>query len=191
MATNQKNNAQSKKNEVGLTQEQAETVVKKTRGGKTISVEHNNTATNEEMKAYIKSVMRWRKRSMVKTDEECAERLDEFFQTIAETGELPTVEKMCLALGVSRITVWSWEQGKGCSPERANMIKMAKQMLAALDAELVQHNKIPQVTYIFRSKNFYGMRDQTDVVVSPANPLGEQKTQAQLEEYIDAIDASD
>lgn len=181
--------SETPKDKVSLSDEQAQAVVKKKRGGKIASVELHNTASNEEMKQYIGSVLYWRKRTPVKTDEECAERLDEFFQHIYETGELPTVEKMCLALGVDRRTVYSWEMGTRQGPARQQMIKQAKQILAALDAELVQHNKIPQVTYIFRAKNFYDMRDQTDVVVAPQNPLGDQKTPEQLQEYLDVIDA--
>lgn len=177
------------KSQVSLTDEQVQAVAKKKRGGKTASAELYNTASQTEMKSYINSVLYWHGRSKVTTDQECADRLNEFFQHISETGELPSVEKLCLALGTNRMQIWRWEHGEGCGPERASMIQQAKQIMAALDAELVQRNKIPQVTYIFRAKNFYGMKDQTDVVVAPSNPLGEQKTTEQLEEYIDAIDA--
>lgn len=187
--TNRKRTTKPKQSETGLSQAQAEQVVKKTRGGKTISVEYNNTATQSEMKSYIGSVLYWQGRTKVASDQECAERLNEFFQRIGETGEMPSVEKMCLALGTNRMQVWRWEHGEQCSPERTHMIQQAKQMLAALDAELVQHNKIPQVTYIFRAKNFYGYKDQTDVVVTPSNPLGEQASPEQLEEYLNVIDA--
>ena len=79
---------------------------------------------------------------------------------------------MCLALGADRTTVWNWQNGINCSPVRAAMIKQAKSMLAALDADLVSKGKIPVVSYIFRSKNFYNMSDQTEVVITPNNPLG-------------------
>lgn len=46
------------------------------------------------------------------------------------------------------------------------MVKKAKQILASIDAELVSSGKIPQVVYIFRSKNFYGMSDQQEIVVN-------------------------
>ena len=177
------------KSQVSLTDEQVQAVTKKKRGGKTASLELYNTATQPELKQFINSVLYWQGRSKVTTDQECADRLNEFFRHIGETGELPSVEKLCLALGTTRMQVWRWEHGEGCGPERTHMIQQAKQILAALDAELVQRNKIPQVTYIFRAKNYYGMKDQTDVVVAPSNPLGEQKTTEQLEEYIDAIDA--
>ena len=88
---------------------------------------------------------------------------------------------MCLALGTYRDAVWGWERGEKGSV-RAEMIKKAKFILAAMDAELVQQNKIPQVTYIFRSKNYYGMKDQQEVVVTPTNPVGDATAQKELAE---------
>ena len=149
--------------------EQAVSVVKKKRGSKPASLEANLTATKPEMQQMISNVLYWYKREMVKSDEECADRLNEFFQHINQTGEIPTVEKMCLALGTVRSVVWEWENGsKG--KVRADIIKRAKEILAALDAELVSNNKIPQVTYIFRAKNFYQMADKTEVVLAPGTP---------------------
>jgi hypothetical protein len=36
-----------------------------------------------------------------------------------------------------------------------------------MDAELAQEGKIQPVVYMFRAKNYYGMKDQQDVVVTP------------------------
>ena len=152
------------------------------RGSKSASVEATTTASKEDIKQITGNILYWYKRDIVKTDEECAERLDEFFTHINETGEIPTVEKMCLALGTTRKTVWEWENGRTNGGRRAAMIQKAKEILAAIDAELVSHGKIPQVTYIFRSKNFFGMRDQTDIVVTPNNPLGESVTAEEIAE---------
>jgi hypothetical protein len=78
---------------------------------------------------------------------------------------------MCLALGTVRQVVWEWEQGK-LTPARADMIKKAKEILASLDAELVSKGKIPQITYIFRAKNFFQMSDKQEFTLIPGNPLG-------------------
>lgn len=168
--------------------------MKKTRGGKSASVEINNTATKEEIKQILKNNLYWYKRDIVKSDEECAERLNEFFERLAETGEIPTVEKMCLALGTYRRTVWEWEQGY-VGETRGRMIKKAKEILAALDAELVSRGKIPQVTYIFRAKNFFGMSDNSTVtLVNGSDPLGEITDEKELQERIEGsivIDAED
>lgn len=159
-------------------------VAKKKPGGKSASIEINNTAKKQEISQIIKNGLKWVKRDIVKSDEECAERLDEFFAECARTGEIPTVEKMALALGTVREVVWKWGNGVGCSSERSLMIKKAKQILANIDAELVLGRKIPETTYIFRSKNYYGMRDNVELTVAPQNPLGDTLDQKELEAKI-------
>ena len=143
----------------------------KKRGSKSASVEANCTANKAEISEIIQNSLKWCKREIVKTDEECAERLNEFFYECQTTGEIPTVEKMSLSLGTTRKTVWEWERGN-LGYTRSNMIKKAKEILASMDAELVQKGKIPQITYIFRAKNFYGLSDKTEVEVSTPNLLG-------------------
>lgn len=104
-----------------------------------------------------------------KSDEELCERLNFFFSQCAETQQLPTWEKMANCIGYHRSTLYDWESGatSGFSPQTKYIIKKAKQILASIDAELAQEGKIQPVVYMFRSKNFYGMRDQQDVVVTP------------------------
>ena len=144
-----------------------------------------SSASSGEITDILNSVLRWQKATPVRTDEECATRLELFFNSLAETGELPTVEKMALALGVTRMSLWNWENGVKCSAARTEMIRRAKEILAAMDAELVSRNKIPQVTYIFRAKNFFGMKDQTDVVVTPNNPIGAEIPEEELRKRIE------
>ena len=139
------------------------------------SVEKHCTAKREEISAILKDVVKWQKQPKVKSDDELEERVEQFFQTCIDTGEIPSVEKLCLAIGSYRQEVWNWEQGTGCSQRRVDIIKRAKQAIAAMDAELVANRKIPETTYIFRSKNYYGMKDQQEVVVAPSNPLGEEQ----------------
>ena len=159
--------------------EAGEQIVKTNRGSKSASIEKTTTASKNEIKDILKNSLYWYKREIVKTDEECAERLNEFFTRLAETGEIPTVEKMCLALGTVRNTVWTWEQGN-LGDARMHMIKKAKEILASLDAELVSRGKIPQITYIFRAKNFFGMKDVQDYILTPNNPLGSDSDPATM-----------
>ena len=60
------------------------------------------------------------------------------------------------------------------------MIKKAKEILAAMDAELVSKGKIPQVTYIFRAKNFFGMQDQQELVLTPNNKRGDEVNEQEI-----------
>jgi len=144
----------------------AEVKPRRKRGLKSASIMDNTTARPDEIARAVKNSFQYFNREIVKSDEECAERLNAYFRDCQEQQMLPTVENMCLALGTVRRTVWDWENGISCSATRTNMIKKAKQILAAIDAELVSSGKIPQVVYIFRAKNFFGMADQQEIVVS-------------------------
>lgn len=127
----------------------------------------------EEVTRIVKESVQYFRRKGVKTNEEIAEGLDQYFADCVANGQIPTVEDMALALGTTRQTLWEWENKVTQNPERAEMINRAKEIIAAIDAKLAVEGKITPVTYIFRSKNYYGMRDQQEVVLSPVNPLGE------------------
>ena len=138
------------------------------RGSKSASVVDNNSARPEEIQKAIHNAYQYFNREIVKSDEECAERINAYFRDCYEQQMIPTVENLSLALGTVRRTLWGWENGDGCSQTRSNMIKKAKQILAAIDADLVSAGKIPQVVYIFRAKNFFGMSDQQEITINAA-----------------------
>jgi hypothetical protein len=105
---------------------------------------------------------------------------------------------MCLALGYARETIWRWENGgEGSTPARCNLIKKAKDIIATYDANLVAEGKLNPVTYIFRSKNYYGMKDQQEHVITPNNPLGDVTSPEEIKKRLaegipeDIIDIED
>lgn len=134
-------------------------------------------------------------RTKVKSDEELEDRLSQFFLICAETDQTPTVEKMVLCTGYTRSGLFDIECGyrKGFSSDTASIIKKAKEFLAAFDADLLVKNKLNPVAYIFRSKNYYGMKDQTETVLTTRDPMGEEATQEEIQnrllEGTEVIDA--
>ena len=118
----------------------------------------------------------------VKDDEELAQRLADYFQHCAVTGERPTVEQLAQCTGYTIGTVYDWEVGRkrGFSSETGAIIKKAKEFLRVFDAKMVAEGALNPVVYIFRAKNYYGMRDQQDIVVAPSNPLGPDPDANQL-----------
>jgi hypothetical protein len=131
-------------------------------------------AKADDVRRIGKSLLKWYKMEKAVTDEEIRERLERYFVETLEAGEIPTVEEMCLALGYARHTIWRWEVGEeGSTPARRNLIKKAKEFLASFDAKMVQEGKINPVTYIFRAKNYFGLQDKQEYVLTPNNPLGD------------------
>jgi len=163
--------AEKKKNDLV---EVGEQIVKKKRGSKSASLAHNTSAKADDIRRIGASLLKWYNMEKAVTDEEIRERLEMYFVTTLEAGEIPTVEEMSLALGYDRKTLWSWEVGgEGSTPVRRNLIKKAKEFLASFDAKLVQEGKVNPTTYIFRAKNYFGLKDEVEYVLTPNNPLGE------------------
>ena len=105
----------------------------------------------------------------VQSDEELAQRLNDYFVRCAENGQIPTVEEMCMSTGFSYSTCYDWEVGrnKGFSSETSKIIKKAKEMLKTFDAKLVISGKLNFLAYCFRAKNYYGMVDKQEMVLTP------------------------
>ena len=132
------------------------------------------TEKKEEITRIVGESVQYFKSCTVRNDEELMDRIDNYFQQCLETGQIPTVEDMALAIGITTQRMYQWEhQIDGRNQSRAEIIQRAKAVLAAIDAKLVTEGKIPQVTYIFRSKNFFGMKDQQETIITHNNPLGE------------------
>ena len=130
----------------------------------------------------------WLTRDIPKTDEEFIARTNEYFVHQFENGLLPTWESYCLALGTTNETVFNWMNTGSKGLVVSNLCKNVKQLMASNDAQLAATGKIQPVVYIFRSKNYYGMKDQADVVISTNNGI-EHKTEAELrEKYKDYIE---
>ncbi|MBQ7347785.1 MAG: hypothetical protein IJW55_07495 [Clostridia bacterium] len=173
------------KNKPEITQEQAAEIAAQTNKpvrNRPMSVEKSNSASKNDISRIVANTIGWMKMQPPADDDECEERLYAFFDTCAARGEIPSVEKMALALGVTRQSLWNWEHGlKSATERRRQMIQRAKEALAAIDAELVYENKIQQVAYIFRAKNYFGMSDKTEVSIAPTDNLEPTTTAEELQ----------
>lgn len=152
------------------------------------STELNCTATNEEVIAMVQKAYILFDRPHATTDEEVCESFNWYFQEyLPKTGAFPTIEGLSLSCGVDRKTLEAWGRGEyQSSPMRQGIVQKGIGILAELDAQLVQNGKIPQVVYIFRSKNFYGMQDAVKVEHVTTRPDAESP-ESLASKYADAI----
>ena len=106
------------------------------------------------------------------TSQELQERFDKLFQLCLDNNFIPTVEALALCSGIGRRDLWEIETGvshKGSG--MGDIIKNAKDFIATLEAELARDGEINPTVYIFRAKNYFGMTDKQEVVVTPNNML--------------------
>lgn len=147
-----------------------EGVKKRGRGGKYNFPSTVEPEDPEVVRAAMGSVLYWYRRgndSPCTNDEEVQDRVDEYILECYQTGQRMTVEKLALALGVTRETLHSWETGATQSKRRSDIIKRAKDTIASYDADMVTSGKMNPVPYIFRAKNYYGMKDQQEITIEP------------------------
>lgn len=114
------------------------------------------------------------------------ERICTYFSVCADDDMKPSVTGLALAIGVCRKTLWQWSQGE--NSDRSNTIKKAYTILNLMMEEYMQNGKINPVSGIFLMKNNFGYSDKQEFVLTPNNPLGEQKNMEELEQrYIDSV----
>ena len=106
------------------------------------------------------------------TSQELAERFDKLFEVCLENGFIPVVEALALCSGINRRDIWEIENGLSHKGDgMGDVIKEAKDFIATMEAELARDGEINSTVYIFRAKNYFGMSDRQEVVVTP-NPRG-------------------
>jgi hypothetical protein len=109
----------------------------------------------------------------INSDDAVKDRIHEYFTYCIEKDMKPGVEGMCMALGISRSTLWDWEVGRSRSEpngSRSDIIKKSKQFLAQYLEGLAQNGKINPVTAIFMLKNHFNYKDSQDINIVPNNP---------------------
>ncbi len=129
----------------------------------------------------------------VKSDDELRQRFDEYFQRCATTGQIPTIEELYMSTGYTYDGIYDWVTGrrKGFSPETAEIIKKARNFMRTFDAKLVTSGKLNFLTYCFRSKNYYGMVDKVEHVLTPNNPLGDVASTSDIQKRLEGGVAED
>ena len=143
---------------------------------------HVNPGDNSKYIKHALTFMKWGKPNMTKIDE-VRQRVTDYFDVCEANDMKPSVESLALAFGVDRKTLWCWVQGAESDyipKECRDMIKVAHTAINSMMADYMQNGKINPVSGIFLMKNNMGYADQSEVVITPNNPLGDAKNPEQI-----------
>lgn len=88
--------------------------------------------------------------------EEINKRLDDYFKMCSDNAIIPTVEAMELVLGVSRQSLWKWQQSE-C--EAGEIIGRAKAIINTMIATATMSGKCNPVYSIWLQKNHFNYSD--------------------------------
>lgn len=146
------------------------------------------------IRKFVSEIQRNNQKRLVSNDHELAQRIADYYNECAETGTVPCIEEMYLSTGFSigECEDIAHRRTQGFSTNTWRIIQKGRDFQRVFDAKLMLAGKINVTAYIFRAKNYYGMRDQYDVVTTPHDPMGETKTRQQLvEQYQQGMETID
>lgn len=126
------------------------------------------------------------KQPRVTSDEEMLDRIAAYFSACVERGSHPVIEELCLYLGYTYHGIYDIETGKrkGFSANTAKIIKKAKFVVQTLDAKLATSGHLNFLAYCFRAKNYYGMADKVEHVITPGTEREEYDAKSIAERYL-------
>lgn len=117
----------------------------------------------------VTSLKQLHDRGKPETDEEIKQRIDEYFLFCQQSSIRPGIESLCMALHISRTTLFNWNNGIGCSEMCQELIQSAKAFIGAFIEQAMLGGKISPPSGIFLMKNWLSYKDAISIEESIPN----------------------
>lgn len=109
------------------------------------------------------------------TDEETKDRIDEYFSFCERSSIRPGIESLCMALHISRTTLFRWNNGEDCSDYKQELIQSAKSFIGAFLEQAMLGGKISPPSGIFLMKNWLNYKDNFSIEESMPEEQNKRK----------------
>lgn len=118
---------------------------------------------------------------------ELRRRFDEYLDECIQSGVRPANLQAYAALGISKVTAYNWEHGK--DEQLKEFILYVKSFCSAYREKMMVDGEINNITGIFWQKNYDGLRDQQEHIITAQNPLGISQDENELaKKYLENSD---
>lgn len=122
--------------------------------------------------------------------EEMEYMIEVWWNDCMKKGLYPTKRGLALALGTTYDRLSEWRRGSR-GVEYSRVIQNVDELIAEVDEQLVMDGVINPVLYMFRSKNYHGLKDKVEHSVE-TTAIDVTKTREEIEaEYIQALPTTD
>ena len=122
-----------------------------------------------------------------KSEKEMNQRFDDYLDLCAMYGVFPGNLNCYTALGITKQLADKWDSHEIGTTFQWDFIKKIKQIMSSVRELAAQQGNINPVLAIFYAKNYDGLKDQQDVVVTP-NVIGQTDDATTLaEKYRDNL----
>ena len=118
------------------------------------------------------------------TEEDYIERFNYFYQYCIDNEIKPTMEGFYLAFNIVKNTYLGWVNGE-YGPFKQSLAQKARTLNAFFLTTSTMEGKVNPVTYIFYSKNYFGMVDKVDVDMANSHTVTPEDQQAIINQLPD------
>lgn len=126
----------------------------------------------------------------VKTEQEIVDRLNwYFFDYCVRYQVRPTLDSCAMALGLSRETLNNWEHGESGS-FKLDTAKKIKYLVKNFMEAATMEGKLNPIVWMFYGKNYFGMVDKQEMVLTPNRSEGDTDVSA-IQERLKAMGGSE
>jgi hypothetical protein len=154
-------------------------VAKRSRGNPAMLINNDKEDTEKQKKkmlilAKLNELEHRRGIAKFNSAEEMQGLIESYFNDCVELEIRPTIRGLASALGTVYSTLNDWENGSrdGILGNSGSLvIKKAKQFIAEYDEMLAVEGVDNPILFMFRAKNYYGMRDLQDIQLTASNAL--------------------
>ena len=120
------------------------------------------------------------------TEEEISQRLNwYFFEYCIQYQVKPTIDGCTLALGISREAFNNWEHGESGS-YKLDTAKKCKVLVKTFMENATMEGKMNPIVWMFYGKNYFGMVDKQEMVLTPNRSEGDADVSA-IQERLKAM----
>lgn len=104
--------------------------------------------------------------------DQVSDRFRKYHQFCIDHDIKPDMPGLALSIGVTRKTLWAWENGYESNKPQAvrNVIKKAREINEIMMTQMMANGKINPVAGIFFLKNSHQYTDTQDIVITPNVP---------------------
>lgn len=109
---------------------------------------------------------------------ELKERFKKYIEECIKSGVKPSNLQAYSALGITKMTIYNWEHGK--DEELKEFASYIKRFFAAYREKMMIDGEVNMIAGIFWQKNYDGLKDQQEHVITTVNPMGESQNENEL-----------
>ena len=154
-----------------------------------IEAKHTNLLRSVLQHLDYTSVSLPRKNRRFSSPEEMEAAVGQWWNRCLQSGMFPTKRGLALALGTTWSTIEEWAKGSQ-GEAYAKILQQVFEMMAEADEQMVLNGAVNPVLYIFRGKNYHGLSDKQESVITHTD--GVKKTREELEaEYMASLPEAD